>query len=369
MKKIVIISTKPASLTSGTEVRNYHLLRGLRRFFDVEMIIPTLSDPPSLLIRIKDLLMGNVPYIERVRDSHFSPSEWAKIKNADIIQVQELEALLALEKKLPELSQPIILDAHNVEVHRFLSGIETESFLIKWVGRILAIKIKKLEIDLIKKVTTILTCSQVDKNYFANYFPAKNIIVVPNGIDYNYFSSIPVGKKNTILFMGLLSYGPNNDGLRYYFNEIHSLVKEKIIDVQITIIGKNPPAWLTKKAEFDSSINVKGFVKDIRDDIGQAKVCICPLRYGSGTRLKVLEYMASGKPVVSTSKGAEGINLVDGVNILYADEPKIFAEKIIRALTDSNFAKTIGGNGRKIVEKNYSWDKITKELSTVYNQL
>ncbi|CAN5240545.1 hypothetical protein BH09PAT2_BH09PAT2_01450 [soil metagenome] len=364
--RIAFISTKPASLGSGTEVRNYYLLNGLRKIFTVDFYSPQLIAKPNDLDRIYNLFTGKIPYIELVRSSLLDSKEIENIKKADLIELQELESFFAIEKYLPMFNKPVILDAHNIEYERFLSGTETEGFFIKWLGRILSRKIKKLEINAIEKINYILTCSDVDKQYFAKYFPEEKIIVIPNGVANQHSFHKDIVSKNNLLFMGLLSYGPNSDGIRFYLDEIHPLIKQIKKDITVTIIGRNPPAWLLEKASLDSSIQVKGFVEDLDVELQKAHVCICPLRFGSGTRLKILEYMAAGKAVVSTSKGVEGLEVQDGKHLLKGDTPELFAKNVVKLLEDSKLATNMGHSAEIFIKQYYNWDAITTRLSHFY---
>lgn len=227
-----------------------------------------------------------------------------------------------------------------------------------------------MEIEVFAKMDFILTCSDNDKKYFKKYFPENKISVIPNGVDSSFFKPCKMGKteKMTVVFVGLLSYPPNSDGLKFYLKEIHPLVKIKIPNVKFLIIGKHPPIWLEKIAKKDQSIQLIGYVRDIREYISKAKVCICPLRFGSGTRIKILEYMAMGKPVVSTTKGAEGIDYADGRTIFIRDNPEKFAQGIIKLLIDHKLAIYMGNQARKLVKQKYDWKKIVSKLHKEYSK-
>lgn len=365
--RIAIISTKPASLNSGGEVRIYYLREGLKKNFSVDFFMPQITTSFDFLTRLKNLLSGKIPYFEYVKTATLTDEQIEQIKNADIIQVEELESFYAIEKYLKDLNKPIVLDAHNIEYKKFLADTSAKNFIEKSLGQILAQKVMKLEIEALKKINYILTCSEVEKKYFSLYKSAHNICCIPNGVKKNQLKAT-LNKSKNILFMGLLSYGPNADGIRYYLEEIHPLVKKMDKEITVTIIGRNPSDWLQEKAKNDNTILVKGFVDSVDVELQKATVCICPIRYGSGTRLKVLEYMAAGKPVISTAIGAEGITAKVDKEIIIADEPNIFAEKILELINNKEKATQIGLSAKTFTEKNYNWDFITKKLSKFYTE-
>lgn len=363
--RIALISTKHASLSSGGEVRIYYLREGLKKKFQVDFIMPKITASFNFFTRLKHLLQGKIPYFEYVKTATLSKEEIEQIQKADLIQVEELESYFAVKKYLGIFNKPISLDAHNIEFKKFLAGTETEGFFIKWLGRILSTKVKQIEIQSAKKIDYILTCSEDEKKYFSQYVPATNICCIPNGVKNTNINHSPTDTKN-ILFMGLLSYGPNADGIRYYLDNIHHFLISKYPDLIVTIIGRNPPDWINERAAHDKTIVIKGFVESVEAELTNATVCICPIRFGSGTRLKVLEYMAAGKPVVSTSIGAEGIHVKDGTDILLADTPIQFATAIAKLLNDKILANRVGMNGEKIVAEQYNWEKIQDKLNTFY---
>jgi glycosyltransferase involved in cell wall biosynthesis len=153
--------------------------------------------------------------------------------------------------------------------------------------------------------------------------------------------------------------------MEFYINEIHEKVKKKNPDVRLFAIGMDK-GWLNDLRVSDSSVEPLGFVDDVRPYLDQAVIGICPIRYGSGTRIKLMTYMAAGLPVVSTRKGAEGVDYVDGNDIVLADNADDFAEAISKMLNNQAFRDEIARNGREFVLKNYDWNVIGKELVHIY---
>jgi glycosyltransferase involved in cell wall biosynthesis len=182
--------------------------------------------------------------------------------------------------------------------------------------------------------------------------------VVPNGVDCRHnYPGLAQPVTNTLIYNGALSYSANYDAMQYYLAEIHPLIQQQESAVSLTITGPTSGVDLSG-LRLDESTRLSGYVDDIRPLVAEAWICVVPIRRGGGTRLKILEAMALGTPVVTTSKGAEGLNVTSNRNILIADEPQEFATQVIRLLRDSALRERLSTNGRRLVEQRYDWSKI-----------
>lgn len=375
--KIAIISTRPLSKNSGADSRNYHLAKILSKKFSVNSYTPLFTN--KLLMNKNEevhtfkkvflLLQGKIPYIEHLKLAIFSESTIKQLQSTDFIQLEEMSSYYVIEKYLKDLNVKIVLDTHNIDYQRFLSEIESKGFVYKYIGKIIAKKLKREEIKAIKKVNHILVCSEAEKRYFSNYVNKNKITVIPNGVDYKNFTKVKKTTKDIILFMGLLSYAPNLEGIKYYIKNIHPQIVKKFPNIQLLLLGKGANRWLIETSKKDKNINLLGFVDDVRKYIAQAKVCICPVFSGSGTRLKILEYMAIGKPVVSTIKGAEGLEINNNNNILLANSKAKFITQISKLLSDNNLHQDISFKGQLLIEEKYDWNKINKKIYLMYAKL
>jgi glycosyltransferase involved in cell wall biosynthesis len=181
--------------------------------------------------------------------------------------------------------------------------------------------------------------------------------VVPNAVDVEHFRPDPVLPRpdgRTVVFFGTLAYFPNQDGMLWFLREIWPLLERSHPQARLKVIGPNPTADVL--ARRGPRLEVTGLVDDLRPHLAEAAVAIVPLRVGGGTRLKILEAMAMGKAVVSTTLGAEGIAHRPGENILLADSPADFAAAVGRVLDDPSLAARLGAAGRDLVASTYSWD-------------
>lgn len=267
-----------------------------------------------------------------------------------------------------------LLTLHNVDHLNFRrQGDLHKSPFMKFAYNRVFLGYKEHELNVINEFDHIFVVSEKDRDiYISEGIPKDKIDVIPNGVDCGMYNPEALSRKSSslthpsLLFMGKLSYLPNASGIKSYLQYAHPLVKKEIPEIKLYIVGIDCPKWLRIYAEKDPSVEIIGFVDDVRPYILEADICIAPLTAGSGTRLKILEYMAMSRPVVSTSIGAEGLDIDNEKNIVIADEWNIFAERIIFLFNNEAFAKKVGFKARQLVENNYDWKKIVEKQSALY---
>jgi glycosyltransferase involved in cell wall biosynthesis len=193
--------------------------------------------------------------------------------------------------------------------------------------------------------------------------------VVPNGVDTEQFQPGPeAAGPPHLVFTGAMGWQPNAEAMIYFCREILPAVRAHFPDVQLSIVGLQPPAEVVALGQ-QPNIHVTGFVPDVRPYIAEATVYIAPLKLGSGTRLKILEAMAMGKAVISTTIGAEGLEVTDGRHLLIADSAADFASRICELLADPGRRQALGQAGRALVEACYDWRAVAASLDGVYRQV
>ena len=170
------------------------------------------------------------------------------------------------------------------------------------------------------------------------------------------------------MFTGVMGYEPNADAAQYFCNQIFPLVRREVKDARLLIVGHASPPTVQRLAEI-GNVSVTGSVADVLPYYQQARLSVVPLRGGGGTRLKILEAMALGRPVVSTSIGCEGLAVRDGIHLEIADEPVAFAQRVVRLLLDRRLREQLAGNARRLVEERYEWSVIAEKLLAVYRRL
>ncbi len=175
-------------------------------------------------------------------------------------------------------------------------------------------------------------------------------------------------RETNILFVGSMEYEPNVDAIIFVCYEIYPLIREKHSSCTLTIAGKTPPENINRLNNFQG-VTVRGDVEDVRPYYQKTIISIAPLRSGGGTRLKILESMALGTPVVSTSVGCEGLDVENHYNIIIADDPADFAQGVANLLDDSELWNKLSHEGRILVEEKYDWKKISKQYCEMLEEL
>ena len=241
-----------------------------------------------------------------------------------------------------------------------------ENFLCRNFSKLEYKRVMNYE-NILNKFNLNLVCSDEDKNYLKKNLNLDNIGILPNGIDLDAYSTNyhDYGIENKLIFTGNMSYYPNVDAAIYFVNEIFPLILRKFPAAKFYISGQNPSPKVKKLAS--ENIIVTGFVNSLRTLYEESTVAVSPVRVGAGTLNKVLEPMAMGLPVVSSSVGFEGLGAVKGESILHSDSPDKFAQAVIQLLSDKVSRASIGESGKKHVTENFGWEKIAGKLESYMN--
>lgn len=266
-------------------------------------------------------------------------------------------------------SMRLMLDEHNIEYDILSRTTAAEPpsprKLYSWINHL---KLRSEERASWRRYTGIALTSKRDEQILRDYLPAKPTAVIPNAVDTNFFQpSTATPEPDNILFFGAINYYPNTDGLLFFLDEVFPLIKQQRPSARLTIVGQLPPPSITSRASSD--IVVTGLVDDVRTYINRASVVIVPLRIGGGTRLKIVEAMSMGKPIVSTQLGAEGIEVKHNQDILLADTAPDFAREVVRVLEDDSLAQQLGQAARQRAVAQYSWRDAVQRLEKFYSDL
>ena len=198
--------------------------------------------------------------------------------------------------------------------------------------------------------------------------PGVRTAVVANGADTDYFSPRPDPGGRTLLFCGGLDWYPNADAMRLFFKETWPRLTARIRDVEIYVVGRRPPSWLLQLSAKDGRIHVPGFVSDVRPYFKKATVYVCPIRDGGGTRLKVLDSLAMGVPLVGTPFACSGLTARNGKHVLLAETPERFVHQIQELIGNIGLRRDLAAAGRELVECHYSWKVIGNNLVETYKE-
>jgi glycosyltransferase involved in cell wall biosynthesis len=261
--------------------------------------------------------------------------------------------------------KPVVLVDHNVESLLLKRQVEhSANLFMKIFFWLQYLKLYKFEKEQISRAKCCVAVSEQDKNELKKMNPAAIVKVVPNGTDINYFRpDYPKNELNQLIFVGGLNWLPNLDGVTYFLEEIYPEVKKQTGEVDLIVVGKVKEGF-----KYKDMVKQVGYVPDIRPFVNNAKVFIVPLRIGGGTRLKILDAMAMGKAIVSTSIGCEGLEATDGKQIIIKDNPCDFANAVVDLLSSSQKRMSLGENARRFVEDKYRWELIGEKMNRIYSE-
>lgn len=286
----------------------------------------------------------------------------------DAIQFEGLFMTPYLDKVRKYSGAPVLLRAHNVE-HQIWERMARQAAIPKkWYLSLLSSRLKSYEKAAIPRFDAVAAITSKDAGHFEELSPQqKHIFPLPAGIDTSLlepdFSQV---EENAVFHIGSLDWLPNQEGVRWFLENVWPEVKRKVPEAKFYLAGRNIPAELNRiKAE---GVEVVGEVESAYEFIKQKGIMVVPLLSGSGIRIKILEGMALQKAIVSTSLGAEGIECEHEKNILLADKAETFARQIIRLLQDKDQMQAIGEKARSEMIKNHGRTAIAREITEYYKR-
>ena len=290
-----------------------------------------------------------------------------KKEKIDIIQCEFPETVPSsfIVKKI--LNVPLVYDSHNVETERMKSMGNVSGFY--------AAITKIIEKSSCFLCDSIFAVSERDKEEMVSWgISKKKIEIVPNSVEIQKYSALTeenrirnqynLADKNVIIFHGDFLYPPNEEACQILANTILPQILKKHSQTYLLLVGRNPPKMS------HPNIITTGFVENLAEYISAADIAVVPLLKGGGTRIKIIQYMASGKAVVSTKKGAEGLTIQNGKDILITNSPDSeFISLIITLIENKELRKEIGANAKKKAESLYDWEKTAKKAVQIYSNL
>ncbi|MEO6029605.1 MAG: glycosyltransferase [Candidatus Binatia bacterium] len=224
----------------------------------------------------------------------------------------------------------------------------------------------RYELAAVENADLVLTMSDTDRDILGGYVDTRHVVPIPNGVDCQQFPLAEDGRTPaSILFVGFFRHEPNVEAVRYFCAEVLPRVRASVPEAQFQVVGAYPPEVVRRLGD-DPGVEVTGRVEDIVPYYQASAVFVAPVLQGSGTRLKILEAMASGCAVVSTTIGAEGLGATDGQELVIADSAAAMADAIIRLLREPETAAAIARRARTFVEQRFDWDSIAARLVTTY---
>ncbi|MBE7432457.1 MAG: glycosyltransferase [Anaerolineales bacterium] len=217
-----------------------------------------------------------------------------------------------------------------------------------------------------QRFTHCITMSQSDKDLLLASNPGLKITVLPNGVDTQRYAPLPFPETtNRLIFVGNMAYRPNIDAVTNFCRKIYPIIKGHYPKIEFWIVGKDPTSEVTRFV--GNGVHVTGRVDDLLPYYKDSIICVVPLRAGGGTRLKILEAMALGRPVVTTAIGCEGLDVRNGEHLFIADTPGLFAEHILNLLKNKRQWVEITRRARELVVERYDWDLIAQKHIQLYD--
>jgi glycosyltransferase involved in cell wall biosynthesis len=267
---------------------------------------------------------------------------------------------------LRERADFVVLDLHNVEsaLHSGCAG--TEPWPQNLGHRFFQHRAHQLERRLLAQFDLVLTASQADADRIRAICPSVNAAVFPNSIPLRPVPDVP--EEAVVAFSGNLEYHPNVSAVRFFATQVWQSLRLKQSGLVWRLIGKNPHA-VRNIIGGDPRIECTGEVADALPEIGRARIAIAPLLAGSGTRVKIMEAWAAGRPVISSPIGAEGLPIANGENIVLAETPDEWVEEVLKLLLDEPRRRRLGAAGREVFERELCWPAAWRSLDEALPRL
>ena len=267
-------------------------------------------------------------------------------------------AVLAPER----LETSSLLFTHNVEceIYQRHAEVSSSSFMRRiWTDQ--QRKMRAFERRTLSRFDWIVAVSERDAVFFQREFGVRNVTVIPTGVDLDYFQYSPLPRSWCVVFSGGLDWAPNLDGITFLMEEVWPLVLREVPQATMKVVGRAPPVRLVKRAKSKGlDWQFTGFVDDVRPHLRQGAVYAVPLRIGGGTRIKIFEAMALGRPIVSTGIGVEGLPVEAGKHYLSAESAPEFAAALVKLLVNPDLGLELASRARRTVEESFSFRKAAR---------
>jgi len=333
-------------------VKHGHLNRKMNRIFTAFKSL--------LLFRPYDYVYLQSALFQKQIDTVLAENQF------DVIHVDSIGLWQFLNSK--DLSAKLILNHHNIESAMLARRAENAdaplSFYLKWQAHQLA----SIEREACKRAALNIVCSELDASRLRELHSVDNVEVVPNGVDLAYFTRsqpyAPLSKH--LLFVGGLDWYPNRDAATFIATKLWPLLKKAMPDITCSIVGRGTITALDELAASDPNFKAPGFADDIRPVFESATIFVCPIRDGGGTKLKVLDAMAMGVPLVAHPVACEGINVEDGQTVRFAESAEDFCSAIVQLLEQPEVLSRMSSDERELIEKNFSYESIGAEIRRMY---
>lgn len=385
----------PYPPNSGGRSRTFNLVKHLREWFKISLLCfgrpeeqafdfdplrelcdVTIIDRPSSpgMARAALLSLTSLrPVTMRLYHSEAMERAVSHVLVHNSIRLIHVESFYMLPNLPRRLTVPVLLSEPALE---YIAWGRHARVARPWLARpgiaLEALKMRLWEPRAWSEATVVGVMSENDEAMVHRATPGVKTVLAPNGVDVDYFQpdfTTPRDSR-TAVFMGDYKYFPNTDAVLYFAEAILPLIRERHGDFRLQLLGKDAgPQLAALGSDPRGAVEIAGLVDDTRPYLRGSAVFVCPLRSGSGTRFKLMEALACGCPVVSTSIGAEGLGAVDGEHMLIRDTPHDFAQAVISLLANPALGERIGRQGREWVVRHHAWAQSAERLRLTYNEM
>jgi len=391
MKILWVKAGKLLPVDTGGKIRSFNILRHLAREHEVRLLsyyggrrdpeyetaigqrLPGAETiytaaPEGAIAQSLDYILrlpSQAPYAVRKFTHHAVRQQVGRHLSNDSIDVALCDFLSASLNFPDNPAAPVVLFQHNVETMLWQRMADTEkSALRKLSYHIEARKMARYETRTLQRFQHVIAVSDHDRDAMLTLSPGCPITVVPTGVDTEQYQVVPSASASPplIVFTGSMDWEPNVDAMEYFCGEIWPAVLAGHPDARLQIVGRSPHPRVQRLAS--ASVEVTGTVPSVTEYLRSATVVIVPLRIGGGTRLKIFEAMAMAKAMVSTSIGAEGLDVTPGHDLLIADNAAAFATSILQLLADPALRQTCEQNAAALAAR-YDWSQIARRFEEV----
>ena len=360
---------------NGSKLRVYNLLRGLSSYHDVTLLAFTDSNQDSIDSKL------SFPFCDEIKTIRWNPFQpqsaralfgYLSSKPRSIIDTYSTEMANLIVQTLRQKAYDLIIASQvDMAVYKdvfpgypaLFDEVEIGAFHQQFAqaappwGRarvgLMWWKYQKFISKLIESYRYCTVVSEPEKSLLVNTgIPAEKIQIIPNSIDLDDNQDVKaIPERNSLIFPGSIRFYANHDAVTWFLSEIFPQIVDQIPDVQFKITGDHADIIVPSYP----GVIFTGHLEDVKSVIASSWISLAPIRLGGGTRLKILESMSLGTPVVSTSKGAEGLDVAHEKHLLIADTPQQFAKEVIRLLLDQNLRQGLAENGKRLVAEHYNW--------------
>ena len=381
----------PWPLDTGAKLRNYHLARVLgeqaqvtllaftqtrdpaeRRIEAYESVVTVRRDGAYSIDKVIRGALGRtpLPLLNYTTLEMRTALAAVLIEHAyDVVQVESIHLMNYLPDIFAAPSRPLIVcDWHNIESGLMRQyGSRQRNVARRAYAKKTARLMNEFERRALDEFHAHLVVSEEDARRLRALKPEARIFVIENGVDAASFSASGESLKTRVVFVGSMDYHANIDGVIQFAHEVWPLIRKTHPELIFTIVGRNPSSRVRSLSAIEG-IEVTGSVVDVRPYYHEAIAAVVPLNVGGGSRLKILEAMAAGVPVISTPRGAEGLTVEDGQNILLRDTAQL-AATVAEVIDDSELRGRLIDGGQQLVNEHYDWSRVGGKLFQLYTQL